>query len=57
MARRTSDLEQIRRAAYRLQRGIGTYQAAQRGSAPLARRLARRDLTRALFRMLRQASR
>ncbi len=49
-----SDLEQFRRTLYRTQRGIGTYQAARRGPAPLAKRLARRDLTRAFFRVLRQ---
>ena len=57
MARRTSDLEQIRRAAYRLQRGIGDYQAAERGPAVLGRRLLRRDLTRTFFRILRQVTR
>ena len=54
MARRRSDLEQIRRGAYFLQRGIGDYQAAQRGPGVLAKRLIRRDLTRTLFRVLRQ---
>lgn len=53
MARRTSDLEQVRRAAYRLQRGIGDVQAARRGPAVLGRRLARRRLTRTLFRIVR----
>ena len=57
MARSRSELEQVRRAAYKLQRGIGDYQAAQRGPAVLGRRLARRDLTRTLFRILRQAAR
>ncbi len=51
-----SDLEQLRRGLYRAQRGIGTYQAARRGPAPLARRLARRSLTRTLFGILRAAA-
>jgi hypothetical protein len=54
MARSRSELEQVRRAAYKFQRGIGTYQAASRGPAPLAKRLVRRDLTRTFFRILRQ---
>ena len=54
MARSRSELEQVRRAAYKLQRGIGDYQAAQRGPAVLGKRLVRRDLTRTLFRILRQ---
>jgi len=49
-----SDLEQIRRAMYKGQRAIGDFQAARRGPDVLARRLVRRDLTRALFRVLRQ---
>lgn len=57
MARRTSDLEQFRRGLYRAQRAIGDVQAASRGPAPLARRIARRALTRDLFRMLRRIGR
>ena len=48
-----SDLEQVRRAMYKGQRAIGTYQAAQRGPGVLAKQLARRDLTREFFRLLR----
>ena len=55
MARKRSDLERIRRGLYYAQRDIGDYQAAERGPVPLGRRLARRSLTRTLFRVLRQA--
>lgn len=54
MARRTSDLEKIRRVLYKTQRGIGDYQAAGRGPEVLVKRLARRDLTRTLFKVLRE---
>ena len=54
MARRRSDLEQVRRALYFGQRSIGDFQAAQRGPAVLGKRLARRSLTRELFRVLGQ---
>lgn len=57
MARKRSGLEQVRRDMYLGQRTIGDFQAAQRGPAVLGRRLARRDLTRALFRILRQMGR
>ena len=57
MARERSDLERIRRGLYKTQRTIGDVQAARRGSAVLGRRLVRRDLTRAFFRMLREMSR
>lgn len=53
MARQRSQLEQIRRALYFTQRGIGTFQAAERGPGPLARRIVRRRVTRSLFRLFR----
>lgn len=56
MARTTSDLEKLRRGLYEAQRGIGDFQAAERGPAVLGKRLLRRDLTRMLFRALREAS-
>lgn len=49
--RRTDPIEQVRRDSYFLSRTLGDYQAAKRGR--LAKRLARRSLTRALFRGLR----
>jgi hypothetical protein len=55
MARKRSGIEEVRRDLYLGQRALGDFQAARRGPAPLARRLARRDLTRAFFRFLRQA--
>ena len=52
-----SALKQIQRNAYLISRTAGDLSAARRGPAVLGRRLVRRDLTRAFFRMLRQASR
>jgi hypothetical protein len=49
--RKRSGLEQLRRAMYFGQRGIGDYEAAERGR--LGRRLVRRAATRTLFRMFR----
>lgn len=46
--RKRDPIEQIRRDSYLLSRGLGDVQAARRGR--LAKRLARRSLTRALFR-------
>lgn len=43
-------LDQIRRDMYKSQRGIGDYQALKRGT--LRKRLARRSITRSLFRLL-----
>ena len=54
MASRRSDLEQIRRAAYFLQRDIGDYQAAERGPEVLAKRIVRRKAERGGFRLLGQ---
>jgi hypothetical protein len=45
---------QARRDLYLTQRTMGDVSAAQRGPGALGRRLARRDLTRAFFRVLRQ---
>lgn len=47
-----STLSQLRRAMYLGQRSIGDVQAAERGPKPLAKRIARRALTRAIFRAL-----
>ena len=54
MASSRSGLEQVRRAMYLGQREIGDYQAARRGPVVLGKRLARRDLTREFFRVVRQ---
>jgi hypothetical protein len=53
MARQRSALRQIQRDAYLVSRTAGDLSAAQRGPGVLAKRLARRDLTRTLFRVLR----
>lgn len=57
MARQRSALRQIQRDAYLISRTAGDLSAAQRGPAVLGKRLVRRDLTRALFRILRQMGR
>ena len=49
-----SALRQIQRTSHLISRASGDLSAASRGPAPLAKRLARRDLTRMLFRVLRQ---
>ncbi len=49
-----SALRQIQRDAYLISRTAGDISAAQRGPAVLGKRLARRSLTRELFRVLRQ---
>ena len=54
MARSRSTLKQIQRDAYLISRTAGDLSAAQRGPGVLAKRLIRRDLTRTLFRVLRQ---
>jgi hypothetical protein len=43
-------IESTRRALYLAQRGLGTYQAAQRGPRALSKRIVRRHVTRALMR-------
>ena len=57
MARQRSALRQIQRDAHLISRTAGDIDAARRGPDVLARRLVRRDLTRAFFRVLRQMSR
>lgn len=52
MARRSA-LKQVQRDAYLISRAAGDLSAARRGPAVLGRRLVRRDLTRTLFRVLR----
>ena len=52
MAAQPSTFEQIRRTLYRTQRAMGTAEAAGRGPRPLAKRLARRSLTRTIMRSL-----
>ena len=54
MARQRSALRQIQRDAYLISRAAGDLDAARRGPGVLAKRLVRRDLTRAFFRVLRQ---
>jgi hypothetical protein len=49
-----SALRQIQRNAHLISRTAGDLGAAQRGPAVLGKRLARRDLTRTFFRVLRQ---
>jgi hypothetical protein len=52
-----SALRQIQRDAYLISRTAGDLSAAKRGPVPLGKRIARRDLTRVFFRLLRQISR
>ena len=54
MAGKRSALRQIQRDAHLISRTAGDLDAARRGPDVLARRLVRRDLTRAFFRVLRQ---
>ena len=51
--KRRSAWNQTRRSAYFTSRTMGDVSAARRGPAPLAKRFARRSLTRSLFRILR----
>jgi hypothetical protein len=44
---------QVRRDSYLLSRTMGDLSAAKRGPVPLGKRIARRDLTRVFFRVLR----
>lgn len=53
MTRRRSALAQFQRDTYLASRTAGDLRAARRGPGPLAKRLVRRSLTRALFRALR----
>jgi len=46
-------LNQLRRALYKTQRTIGDGQAAKRGPNVYAKRIVRRRVTRAAFRLLR----
>ena len=52
-ARRLSTWERVRRDMYKTQRAMGDVSAAARGPVPLARRLARRRVTRSVFRLFR----
>lgn len=54
MRRKRSAWNQTRRDAYLLSRSMGDLSAASRGPRPLAKRLVRRSLTRALFRAMRE---
>jgi hypothetical protein len=47
----TTKLERVRRALYFSQRTIGDAQALQRGPGHYVRRVARRTVTRSLFRL------
>lgn len=51
--RHRSTFEQVRRDLYKTQRAMGDVEAAERGPVPLAKRLVRRSLTRAIFRAFR----
>ncbi len=51
MRRRRDPLRQVQRASYLTSRGLGDFRAAKRGTLP--KRVARRSLTRALFRAFR----
>lgn len=53
MARQRSALKQVQRDACLISRTAGDLSAARRGPAVLGRRLARRKLTRAFFRIVR----
>ena len=53
MTRRYSPAKQLQRDAYLLSRTAGDVAAAQRGVKPLARRVARRTLTRLIFQAFR----
>jgi hypothetical protein len=55
--RRRSAYSRVQRDSYLLSRTMGDLSAAARGPVPLARRLARRSLTRSFFRSLRNLSR
>lgn len=57
MTRRRSFLSQVQRDSYLISRTTGDVRAAERGPAPLAKRLVRRRLTRGAFRLLRNLSR
>ena len=52
MGRRRSTFRRIERDVYLADRTSLDVRAAMRGPRPLAKRLARRSLTRSLFRML-----
>jgi hypothetical protein len=54
MARKRSLFGQFRRDLYLTQRGMGTLSAASRGPLPVAKRLARRRVTRSAFGGLRR---
>jgi len=53
MTHKRSAWNQTRRTLYFTQRTMGDLSAASRGPRPLAKRLVRRSLTRALFRSMR----
>ena len=57
MARKRSAWDQAERDLYLTSRTMKDVSAARRGPVVLGRRLARRSLTRTLFRMLRSAAR
>lgn len=57
MTRRRSLLGQIQRDAYLTSRAAGDAKAAERGPGPLAKRIVRRQLTRAIFRAIRSTTR
>jgi len=51
--RKTSSIRSARRTLHLAERGLGDYQAMMKGPGTYAKRIARRSLTRSLFRLLR----
>jgi hypothetical protein len=51
--RKSSSFRQAERALYKTDRAILDFRAAARGPVPLAKRLVRRDFTRAFFGLFR----
>lgn len=52
MARRRSLLSQVDRDAYLVSRTAGDLNAAKRGPGPLVKRIVRRHIRRAIFRLI-----
>ncbi|GAC1380011.1 MAG: hypothetical protein NVSMB4_09040 [Acidimicrobiales bacterium] len=52
-AKKRSEIEQVRRASYKLSRGLGDYQALTRSPTSYLKRRTRRYATRTLFSLFR----
>lgn len=52
MTKKRSTISSARRTLHFAERGLGDYQAMMRGPGTYAKRVARRSLTRSLFRLL-----